>query len=42
LRQIADQKTIHASVQGWINHVRHADTYHLSESMLKEFDLLYV
>jgi len=42
LRQIADQKTIHASVQGWINHVRYADTYHLRESMLKEFDLLYV
>ncbi len=41
LIRFADRKTIRASVQGWINHVRYADTMHLRQSMLKEFDLLY-
>jgi retron-type reverse transcriptase len=42
LLQTADTKTVRASVQGWVNHVRYADTLHLRQSMLKEFDLLYV
>jgi retron-type reverse transcriptase len=37
----SDEKNIRASVQGWINHVCYADTLHLRQSMLKEFDLLY-
>lgn len=41
LVQTAGQETIRASVQGWINHVRYADTFHLCQSMLKEFHLLY-
>lgn len=42
LIQTASRETTRASVQGWINHVRYADTLHLRQSMLKEFDLLYV
>jgi len=41
LMQAAGQETIRASVQGWLNHVRYADTLHLRQSMLKEFNLLY-
>jgi hypothetical protein len=33
--------TIHSSVQGWINHVHYADSLHLRQSLLKEFNLLY-
>ncbi|MCE7918181.1 MAG: RNA-dependent DNA polymerase [Anaerolineae bacterium] len=42
LLRSAGRETVRASVQGWINHVRYADTFHLRQSMLKEFDLLYV
>jgi hypothetical protein len=42
LLRTVDEKTVHASLQGWINHVRYADTFHLRQSMLKEFELLYV
>jgi len=41
LIQVAEQKTICASVQGWMNHVRYADTFHLCESMLGEAGLLH-
>jgi hypothetical protein len=42
LLHTADGKTVRASVQGWINHVRYADTWRLRQAMLKEVDLLYV
>jgi hypothetical protein len=42
LLRTADKETIRASVQGWINHVRYADSLRLRQSMLKEFDLSYV
>lgn len=42
LIQTADQKTIRASVQGWTNHVRYADSFHLCESVLGNVGLLYV
>jgi RNA-directed DNA polymerase len=42
LLRTVDEKTVYASLQGWINHVRYADTFHLRQSMLKEFELLYV
>ena len=42
LLHAADRHTLRASVQGWINHVRYADTLHLRQSIFKEFDLLYV
>jgi RNA-directed DNA polymerase len=41
LIQIAGRETIRASVQGWLNHVRYADTVHLCQSMLRENNLLY-
>ena len=41
LLRYTDPKKAHASMQGWINHVRYADTMHLRHSMLKEFDLSY-
>lgn len=41
LLNIADEKTIQASVQGWINHVRYADSLHLRESLLAEVGLLF-
>jgi len=41
LTQVAGRETVRASVQGWINHVRYADTLRLRQSMLKEFNLLY-
>ena len=41
LIQTAEQKTIRASVQGWVNHVRYADTLHLRESVLGNVGLLY-
>jgi hypothetical protein len=33
-------ESVKASVQGWINHVRHGDTYGLRQSVLARFDLL--
>ena len=42
LIQTADRTTIRSSVEGWINHVRYADTLHLRQSLLEEFNLLYV
>jgi RNA-directed DNA polymerase len=41
LTQTASQKTIRASVQGWINHARYADSFHLCQSMLGNVGLLY-
>ncbi len=41
LLQTADMKTIRASAQGWINHVRYADTLRLRESVLGNVGLLY-
>ncbi len=41
LTQVAGRETVRASVQGWINHVRYADTLHLRQSMLSEFNLLH-
>jgi hypothetical protein len=41
LLRYADPETVHASIQGWINHVRYADTMHLRHSLLEELDLLY-
>lgn len=38
----AGQDAVKSSVQGWINHVRYADTLHLRQSMLKELNLLHV
>jgi len=40
LMMVAPQEKIKASVQGWINHVRYADTHGLRRSMLNEFGLL--
>jgi retron-type reverse transcriptase len=37
----SSRETVRASVQGWINHVRYADTIHLRQSMLSEFNLLH-
>jgi len=42
LNQTAAQKTVHASVQGWVNHVRYADAWHLREAVLGNVGLLYV
>ena len=42
LMNTTGQEAIKLSVQGWINHVRYADTLHLRQSMLKELNLLYV
>lgn len=41
LMQTADPKTIRASVQGWVNHVRYADSFHLRETVLANVGLLY-
>jgi RNA-directed DNA polymerase len=38
---ISDSQTIRASLQGWINHVRYGDTYHLRQKLLAELGLLY-
>jgi retron-type reverse transcriptase len=35
------RQTIRDSVQGWINHVRYADTFHLRETLLSEAGLLH-
>lgn len=40
LLKSALREKINASVLGWINHVRHGDTFGLRRSMLMEFDLL--
>ncbi|MDQ3006854.1 MAG: RNA-directed DNA polymerase [Chloroflexota bacterium] len=40
LMEIAPHEKIKASIQGWINHVRYADTYGLRRSLLNEFGLL--
>lgn len=37
----AAQDAVKSSLQGWINHVRYADTTRLRQSILKEFDLSY-
>ena len=42
LIQTEDQKTLRASVQGWVNHVRYADSFHLRESVLGNVGLLHV
>ncbi len=42
LLNTADTGTVRESVRGWVNHVRYADTLCLRQSMLKEFNLLYV
>lgn len=42
LMQTADRKTIRASVQGWVNHVRYAESFHLCESVLGNVGLLHV
>ena len=39
LKSTSEEK-IEASLQGWVNHVLHADTYGLRYSMLNEFQLL--
>jgi len=41
LLRSADPEAVHASIQGWINYVRYADTMHLRHFLLKELDLLY-
>ncbi len=38
--KFSPQEKIKASVQGWINHVRYADTFGLRRSLLDEFGLL--
>lgn len=40
LVKFASREKINASVLGWINHVRHGDTFGLRRSMLNEFRLL--
>jgi retron-type reverse transcriptase len=40
LVKTGDEVKIKASVQGWLNHVRYADTYHLRASVLAEVGLL--
>lgn len=40
LMKVQSQEKIKASVQGWINHVRYADTYGLRRSMLNQLGLL--
>lgn len=42
LLKTADKETVHASLQGWINHVRYGDTFRLRESLLGGLGLLYV
>lgn len=42
LLKTAGQETIKSSMQGWINHVRYADSLHLRQSMLKELNLFHV
>ncbi len=42
LVQTADQKTVDASIRGWISHVSHGDTYQLRKEMLAEIGKLYV
>ena len=41
LMKSAEHATIHSSVQGWINHVRYADSLHLRQSLHEEFNLYY-
>jgi len=41
LIEYGGREAARASIEGWINHVRYADTFHLRQSILKEFDLLY-
>lgn len=41
LLQIASQETVRASVLGWLNHVRYADSFHLRQNLLSEAGLLY-
>lgn len=40
LLRTASDETIRATVQGWVNHVRYADTFHLRESVLRNTGLL--
>jgi hypothetical protein len=40
LLKTVSEENIKANVLGWINHVRHGDTFSLRRSMLKEFQLL--
>jgi hypothetical protein len=40
LLQGASQEKIHASVRGWVNHLRYGDTYGLRKALLSKFDLL--
>jgi len=42
LLQCGGRETVRASIEGWINHVRYADTFHLRQSLLSEAGLLYV
>jgi RNA-directed DNA polymerase len=35
-----DRMKVKDSLQGWINHARYADTYHLRQALLAECDLL--
>jgi len=42
LIKISDEGAVISSVQGWVNHIRYADSLHLRQSIFKEFDLLYV
>jgi len=42
LREGAPQAHLRASVQGWMNHARYGDTFHLREKLLAEVGLLYV
>jgi RNA-directed DNA polymerase len=41
LMDTAGRDVIKSSAQGWVNHVRYADTLHLRQSMFKELNLLY-
>jgi len=40
LAKLAAREKINASVLGWINHVRHGDTFGLRRSLLNEFQIL--
>jgi RNA-directed DNA polymerase len=40
LMKFASREKLNATIQGWINHVRHGDTFGLRRSMLMEFQLL--
>jgi retron-type reverse transcriptase len=42
LRDCVPQARLRASVQGWLNHARYGNTFHLREKLLAEVGLLYV